>query len=130
MSRRDDCISIPHRSPTPAAHGTRTLRKPRPCTSFPALTADRDQGRGLQARLRTRRAGRNVHARITALSATIFPIAPYDTTPKPAEPEPNRLPCYDAPALSISDRCNCATVRNRETYTKPDSSPELSTVHS
>src|SRR3990170_3724430 len=49
---------------------------------------------------------------------------------KLAEPEPNGLPCFDAPALSISDSCNCATVRNREMYTKPDSSPELSTVHS
>jgi hypothetical protein len=55
---------------------------------------------------------------------------PPSELPKTGESEPNGLPGIDATVLWISDRGNCATVRNPETYTKPDSSQELSTVHS
>ena len=56
--------------------------------------------------------------------------SPLFNFPEPDEPESNGLPSIDATALWISDRCNCATVRNPETYTKPNSSPESSTVNS
>src|SRR3990172_5404507 len=43
--------------------------------------------------------------------------SPLFNFPEPDEPESNGLPSSDATALWISDRCNCATVRNPETYT-------------